>query len=683
MRYKLFLSVIVFLITFTIFINNAIGDNAKIVVSEIAWMGTKASARDEWVELYNNSDNQVDVTNWVLKTADGGLNIKLAGFIPVKGFYLIERNDDEVVKDTQADLIASFGNGFSNTGEKIELYDFAGQLVDFIDASGGWPQGKASPDYKTMERVDLSGSADLTNWKTNDGAVIKGIDAEDNPILGTPTNSENALNNSQPVLVEPTENNLNANIFISEILPNPQASDKESEFIELYNKNSEPVDLKDWILEDESKTQYKIKAQDFNSTVIPASGYFVIYRKQSNIALNNSGGDSLKLFNAKGDLIDSVVYKDKPDEQISFNRDFSDVSLTPSQWEWSSVLTPGAANIITLPNQPPQASFSFSQDGAKVFFDASDSVDPENNALKYLWDFGDGEKSSEEIVEHTYLKDGKYSVILEISDGVSVTRDSKTVFVEKINSNQSYSDQVIINELLPNPEGQDLANEWIELYNKGNLEVNLEGWQIGDFSVNNKSYIIPPGVKIAPGSFLILKREQTNIALNNNGDGVKLIQPNQNLIDSAVFNEKAQDGFSFNRKPDGKWNWSEKPTPGLSNIIELRSKDKKENIQKSKDNNKANTAARDNKQEKEKSVSLAANKKTKTTPINTGNKEFTQVDSVDLTKAQKQNDDLNMPLDASISSMLNNKHSMIIFVAITLAGFVGSISGVVFSRKIK
>lgn len=698
MKHILVLLVFGFLAIFTAFVNNTIGDSVKtVVMSEIAWMGTKASSRDEWVELYNNSDNQVDVTDWVLKTADGGLNIKLAGFIPVKGFYLIERNDDEVIKDVKADLVASFGNGFSNDGEKLELYDASGQLIDFVDASVGWSQGKASPDYKTMEKIDLAGSADAANWKTNDGVIINGIDAEDNPIQGTPAGSGNTLIGPNPAESSIPENDLFADIFISEILPNPQGSDKETEFIELFNKNNQPVDLRGWILEDNSHIQYKIKSEDFISTVIQPAGYFVLYRKQTNVALNNSNGDFLKLFNPQGDLIDSVIYKDKAEEQKSFNRDFSDVSPIPSKLEWSSALTPGAINIITLSNQPPQANFSFSQDGAEFIFDASDSFDPENNSLVYSWDFGDGEKSSEEIIEHNYLKDGKYSVVLEVSDGVNVMRDSKTVFIEKINLNQSYSDQIIISELLPNPVGSDLANEWIELYNKGNQEVDLEGWQIGDLAKNDKPYVIPQGVKISPGVFLVLKREQTKIAINNNGDGIKLFQPNQNIIDSVVFNEKAPEGLVFSRKLDGSWGWSEKITPGAANVIELLPKEKKNDAQKVKDDSRAKSkVVKVNKQEKEKSVSLATGNKigSKTPADDIKEKESLALTS--LASIAKQNSsfqsgteisnnrgDLNLPLDASISSMLNNKNSMIIFVAITLAGFVGSITGAVFSKKIK
>ena len=39
---------------------------------------------------------------------------------------------------------------------------------------------------------------------------------------------------------------------------------------------------------------------------------------------------------------------------------------------------------------------------------------------------------------------------------------------------------ISISEFLPNPEGSDTGNEWIELYNSGAEELSLNGWQIDD-----------------------------------------------------------------------------------------------------------------------------------------------------------------------------------------------------------
>jgi hypothetical protein len=41
-----------------------------VVISEIAWIGTAASANEEWIELYNNSAAPMSLTSWGLVAAD-------------------------------------------------------------------------------------------------------------------------------------------------------------------------------------------------------------------------------------------------------------------------------------------------------------------------------------------------------------------------------------------------------------------------------------------------------------------------------------------------------------------------------------------------------------------------------------------------------------------------------------
>jgi len=53
----------------------------------------------------------------------------------------------------------------------------------------------------------------------------------------------------------------------------------------------------------------------------------------------------------------------------------------------------------------------------EVVFDASDSVDPSNNALSYAWDFGDGTSGSGVNITHTFTTVGQYNVLLTIDNG--------------------------------------------------------------------------------------------------------------------------------------------------------------------------------------------------------------------------------------------------------------------------
>jgi len=157
-----------------------------VVINEIAWMGTTCSYYDEWIELYNNSSLSIDLTGWSLKAADGTPDISLVGIIPAKGYFLLERTDDQTIKDLKADQI--YTGALENTSEDFQLRDASGNLIDSVpcETNGGWFAGEKDGAY-TMERIDSSSPGTTkNNWHTNDGITRNGTDAEGNSINGTP-----------------------------------------------------------------------------------------------------------------------------------------------------------------------------------------------------------------------------------------------------------------------------------------------------------------------------------------------------------------------------------------------------------------------------------------------------------------------------------------------------------------
>jgi len=178
-----------------------------IVINEIAWAGTQASAMDEWIELYNRTNYTLNLSNIVLYALDGVPYIPLSGDIVNKGYYLIERSNASTTSEEE-NLVAVFsgmgdGSGLSNSGEELVLaQSFGGTSTTTLDATPSlsscgnmWCVGEASTTPISMERkfADQLGS-DSSNWISNSTSKRNGTDFDGNPIYGTPK----SLNSATP-----------------------------------------------------------------------------------------------------------------------------------------------------------------------------------------------------------------------------------------------------------------------------------------------------------------------------------------------------------------------------------------------------------------------------------------------------------------------------------------------------
>jgi hypothetical protein len=87
-------------------------------------------------------------------------------------------------------------------------------------------------------------------------------------------------------------------------------------------------------------------------------------------------------------------------------------------------------------NQPPIASFTanlrIGTVPLEIYFDASNSYDPDGNIISYAWDFKDGNIGSGETINHTFSSSGSYKVGLTVTDNKGVTSSAtKTIIAKK------------------------------------------------------------------------------------------------------------------------------------------------------------------------------------------------------------------------------------------------------------
>ncbi len=271
----------------------------SVVINEVAWAGTAASADDEWIELWNPGSESTPLDGWVL--ADGNdIEIHLAGSVGPGEYFLLERGGDDTVSDMAANQI--YTGALSNSGEELTLRDPAGNT---IDRAGGarWPAGAASPEYASMERATI----DPPGWLTNTGFVTNGRDARGGPIRGTPGRPNSAL------FPTPSPTKIPRGVLINEFVPKPGSDwnhdgsvDYYDEFIELLNTNSIPIDLGGWMLDDRlngGSHPYTIHP----GTTIHPREHLVFFRSQTHLALNDEG-DGVWLLAPDGRAVDGTLY---------------------------------------------------------------------------------------------------------------------------------------------------------------------------------------------------------------------------------------------------------------------------------------------------------------------------------------------------------------------------------------
>ncbi|MDH7487742.1 MAG: phospholipase D-like domain-containing protein [Anaerolineae bacterium] len=193
----------------------------RVVINEIAWMGSTASANAEWIELRHTGKTKgaISLNGWTLTAADGSPNIALSGLIPAKGHFLLERINDDAVPGVAADLI--YTGALSNDGETLILRDEAGLLVDAVD---GWYAGDLA-SHATMQRVALDWPGTWpTSWQTG-------------PSDGLPENSAGQVPDFGAVSITPyfTDN-------IAAGGPSPEPTAMEQALLTLLNSASDSID---------------------------------------------------------------------------------------------------------------------------------------------------------------------------------------------------------------------------------------------------------------------------------------------------------------------------------------------------------------------------------------------------------------------------------------------------------
>ena len=141
-----------------------IGDQAlpdsTIVINEINYNSFEDHDSGDWVELYNPTVDDIDISNWSFKDEDDSHVFVIPdNTILDQDQYLVLVNDSTNFSQyySNTNIIGNLNFGFSGGGEILRIYDSGGSLVDTVlyDDSDPWPSDPDG-DGPTLELINSS-----------------------------------------------------------------------------------------------------------------------------------------------------------------------------------------------------------------------------------------------------------------------------------------------------------------------------------------------------------------------------------------------------------------------------------------------------------------------------------------------------------------------------------------------
>ncbi|MEE0967492.1 MAG: lamin tail domain-containing protein [Bacilli bacterium] len=535
-------------------------ESSSILINEVE--SSDASGGNDWVEIINISDTDIDISGWYITDDKGKERVDESSTYPLIENTTLKAGEVLVLEET---VNFDFGLG---TGDTVTLYNANGEQVDTYS----W-----------------SGHAAGTYSRTSTGEFV-----DQAPTKG----AVNTISDS-----EEEDNTTKSQLVINEVNSSPD------DWVEIMNIGNTAIDLSEYEIRDNSDDH----RWRFNSgTQIKAGSLLLVKADTTGLVFDDStdtyvegvfdeaigigSGDSIRLYDNQGILLDSHSWSEHAnvngDESASWGRypdgtgSFVLMPETPgvqNRWyapsivinevesnggdtDWVEVYNAGTADVdisgwYLYDNDPtghindiiPVAEGTVLKPGEFYVFDSNTH-----------FTFGLGKADSVTI----YNKDGavvdSYSwnthangVYARIPDGTGEFVDFETSTKGKANV---VVNPVILNEIQSNdPNG---GCDWIELANPTSEPLDISGLVIKDDD-DLHEYIIPEGTVISANSFLVITDDELGFGLGKN-DSVRIFE-NGLLIQSTTWSGHTSPTWGF----DGiAYQNTKEETPGKANEFE-------------------------------------------------------------------------------------------------------------------
>lgn len=336
----------------------------KIKIVEVQTTGENGETDQEFVELFNDSNTSVDITDWKMQYASSSgtswqTKAVFSGLIYPRGRMLI----------ASTGYLVDAADGSFAPGLKLDAGHLRIVMPDPSDNTKvigvdllGWgaaQKAEASPAVyppagKSLARKVINNNDSYyQDSDNNDGDFELAVPS---PVSRNEVTDPESTVSAEPMTEAIDEENAKAPIEdivaeqqlgtetysmiqITELLPNPAspATDDNDEYVEIYNPNDLPVNLSGYSIEAGNKFSYRYVLGD--SEIAPGE-YMSLFSRNTTLTLSNTSGVA-RIVDPNGKVIfitDS--YEDAKDGQAW--------AYINGIWQWTMNPTPSLQNILAL-----------------------------------------------------------------------------------------------------------------------------------------------------------------------------------------------------------------------------------------------------------------------------------------------------------------------------------------------
>lgn len=515
---------------------------ASLKVNEVLFDPDEDDATYEFIEIYNAGSDTVSLEGFVVEAAKSSWSANAtleAGMFLAPGEFFVVGGGDVAEQDYSASDL-DLGNG--TDGDGVRLVDCDGLVLDSVL-------------YGDDLNDPIEGDGGATDVVPNPGggsSIGRYLDGDDTNVatdwyayeIPSPGQA-----NAEPEIVVPPacDPTGGEGLKVNEVLFDPDEDDATYEFVEIYNAGSVTVSLEGFVLEAAKGSWDENATLPAGITLAPGElfvvgGGDVVEQDYSASSLdlgNGTDGDGVRLLDCAGVVLDSVLYGDELSDDIEGDGGATDV-----------VPNPGGGSSIGRYQDGDDANLATDWYGYEIPSPGRPNDEPE-------------------IIEPPECNPFGYLGLR-------------------------------VNEVLFDPEEDDDTYEFVELYNAGDDEINLEGFVIEAAKSSwDENAVLPKGESIAPGEFYVVgggdvvnqDYDAGDLDLGNgtDGDGVRVVDCTGVTLDTVLYGDELADeisgdrggtdvvenpgsGSSIGRFPDGEdsdehtdWIPYETPTPGGPN----------------------------------------------------------------------------------------------------------------------